>query len=210
MNRITKIKGQHKQSQAVVIKSLAKIGSFVTNYWKKGKSYVIRFCLLMIPMVALHCDLLKSEKDECDKTKWKAPVERYVTLKLYSIGLFLVDEKKYNLADANTAYISGTFTKKYCNGNMGGSFAFDFTFHPYARQDLTDVRISQYIIKFENDEDNLVLVYRIKFTFNDNKIYETQEQFGKFYFKDLRYNFYENDYFVLLEPTLYPMIEVTK
>lgn len=135
------------------------------------------------------CELLVDKNDDCDKTKFAQTEEPVFSLIMDADQTLTVDGgAKYDTKDATKAIISGSITKIYCSGSEGGRFEFNTTIFPKASdlKFLNKAKVGNaYQIKFANENDYVMVVFREKYYFSDGKIFESAEISQRIYFKDI-------------------------
>jgi hypothetical protein len=136
------------------------------------------------------CDTIPEQTDECEKTKWTTV--REPTIYLYiAVPITNCDKvNNRNATDSATQMIcSGSITKIYCGGKVSGSFNFNNNFYPIqiTEEELYKRQVGQaYQFKFQNDNDYLIFVGRLKAYFTDGIIWESEEINFKIYYKDIK------------------------
>ena len=138
------------------------------------------------------CDTIPEQNDECEKTKWAAVQEPTIYLYIAVPITYCDKGNNRNATDSATQMIcSGSITKIYCGGKVSGSFNFNTTFYPIqmTEEELYKQQVGQaYIFKFQNDNDYLVFVGRLKAFFPGGIIWESEEINFKLYYKDIKTN----------------------
>ena len=138
------------------------------------------------------CDTIPEQNDECEKTKWAAVQEPTIYLYIAVPNAYCDKvNSDYLPYGAEQMICSGSITKIYCGGQVSGSFNFNTTFYPIqmTEEELYKQQVGQaYIFKFQNDNDYLVFVGRLKAYFTGGIIWESEEISFKLYYKDIKTN----------------------
>ncbi len=138
-------------------------------------------------VLLIQCDILPDKNDDCEKNNWKEPVEAliYPRFVLYENNI----DAGHSLQGAQKIMISGNIQRILCSGEAGFSTTFSKTFTEnvavYVMLYL-DGEITKFY--FQNDKDHLNVIWRVKVTFNDGKIFESDEMIQNIFYKDLNYN----------------------
>jgi hypothetical protein len=170
--------------------------------WKKYSVAVITgLCLLMV--MTTSCDVKTGKNDKREETKWSWPKNPTVYLKLSidwdTVGTdFMMSFISHH---ATWATFSGTITKIYCEGTVSSTFDYSPTFYPEGMTSdelMKGFNLPQpYEFKFENDEDCLQLIARIKYFFDKaDYTYESMEITKAIRYKDLHYDYTINSYYI--------------
>jgi hypothetical protein len=146
--------------------------------------------ILIILLISLpKCESLIDQNDDCDKTKFAKTEEPVFSLIVDADQTLTVDDgTKYDTKDATKAIVSGSITKIYCSGSEGGRFEFNTTLFPSASDldFLNKAKIGNaYQIKFANENDYVIVIFREKYYFSDGKIFESVEISQRIYFKNI-------------------------
>jgi hypothetical protein len=145
--------------------------------------------LCVLSSALLTCELIIDKNDDCKKTKFSATEEPVFSLIMDADQTISVPGgTKYDTKDATKAIISGSITKIYCSGSEGGRFEFNTTIFPSASDIdfLNKVKVGNaYQIKFANENDYVMVVFREKYYFPDGKIWESEEVSQRIYFKNI-------------------------
>jgi hypothetical protein len=135
------------------------------------------------------CELLTEKNNDCDKTQWQDYKELSIIFYIrvpqnycdYPATIYFSD-------NADKMICSGSVTKVYCDGSIGGKFNFNTTFYP-AGMDKNDLERQQvgmvYIFKFQNDKDHLVFTGRLKAFFPEDVLYESEEFLAKVFYENI-------------------------
>lgn len=150
------------------------------------------FILLVSAFIFNNCDTIPEQNDECEKTKWATAQEPTIYLYIAVPNAYCDKvNNDYPPYGAEQMICSGSITKIYCGGKVSGSFNFNTTFYPIqmTEEELYKQQVGQaYIFKFQNDNDYLVFVGRLKAYFTGGIIWESEEINFKLYYKDIKTN----------------------
>jgi hypothetical protein len=156
---------------------------------KKLTPKKITVILIILLFTLPTCDLFIDQNDDCDNTKFSATEEPVFSLIMDADQTITAPGgTKYDTKDATKAIISGSITKIYCSGSEGGRFEFNTTLFPSASDldFLNKVKVGNaYQIKFANENDYVMVIFREKYYFPDGKIWESIEISQRIYFKDI-------------------------
>jgi len=146
------------------------------------------------------CDALETKEDDCDENKWASPQDPIISF------ICIADSKISCAIDtaavrwikyAESLHFTGNITKIYCSGEISSSFPYNSYFYPDNSSVVYDIKVGQaYQFKFQHDKDHLTIVYRIKATFTDGAIYESDELVIKSYYKDLLRDINTGEYYI--------------
>ena len=163
---------------------------------------------LLLPLVALFsitglisCNPF-DKSDECEgfEMELKEPIiYLFATISYESLKL----TPETSLENAERMIISGSIQKMYCSGKLSGYFTYFPTFYP---DEMGSPLLKggfflpqPYQYKFENEKDELVIMYRAKVYMPDGVIYESREFVRRFYYSDISYSVFTMKYYFKLE-----------
>ncbi len=133
----------------------------------------------------LACDILPNKNEDCEAKNWDEQVEVIVSPKFFVYAANTDDN--HALSSAIKMQFSGSVQKVLCSGDSGFKTSFSSTFSGnqlslYVYQSFDGEQSKFY---FENDEDHLNVIWRVKAYFSDNMVFETDEMIQNVYFTDL-------------------------
>lgn len=166
----------------------------------KSKSLIPLATILVIILMIDGCALFPDFDDECTKNNWETVQEPIINVRMTSsLVTFYHDVTQYDISQASSMSVTGTITKIYCSGRLSGTFPVEAQIMPSGGAiPLNNVKIGgPYQFKFQNDEDQVQLIFKMRVTFPDGKIFETTDLMESFYYKDIRLNANSLEYYVL-------------
>lgn len=163
---------------------------------------------LLLPLVALFsitglisCNPF-DKSDECEgfEMELKEPIiYLFATISYESLKL----TPETSLENAERMIISGSIQKMYCSGKLSGYFTYGPTFYPdemgspLLRGGFFLPQPYQY--KFDNEKDEIVIMYRAKVYMPDGAIYESREFVRRYYYSDISFNLLTMKYYFSLQ-----------
>lgn len=135
------------------------------------------------------CELVSDKNDDCKDTKMDTLEEPAIILKItfpYSSDMMMANKPE-------EVRISGSIRKIYCSGKESGYFTYNPTFvvdeTRYDRDEHNFVFLIPqiYKYKFENTNDKLIIMFRVKIFQENGRMYESQEYTNEFYYKDIKF-----------------------
>jgi hypothetical protein len=166
----------------------------------KIKPLTLPASLLAIILMIDGCALFPDVDDECLKNNWETAQEPIINVRMTSsLVTFTHEMTQYNMSQASSMTVSGTITKVYCSGKESGTFPVEAQILPSGGAiPLTSVKIGgPYQFKFQNDEDRVELRFKVRVTFPDGKIFETNDLWESFFYNNIRLNANSLEYYVL-------------
>jgi len=166
------------------------------------KSYgfvsILWLCLALFSITACE-EMATDQNDDCEKTKMPDVKEPALIIKVVLLNDTIQHDPAHIARKALTGLFTGTVTKVYCDGTLSGSFDVNTTVYPAEyTQDYLDagIKVGQaYQFKFANKKDYILVVLRLKETFQDGKKYQSGDVIKKFYYEDLLYDYLNGDYY---------------
>ncbi len=171
--------------------------------------------LLLFPiMFGLYtCELISDKNDECEGTKMESTEEPVIHLKV-SVPL---TDKLVELGKPEKIIVEGSIRKIYCSGKESGNFSYnptyfvddemyEFAINNYKNFLFTIPKLFQY--KFENTKDKLIVLCRVQIHWKDGLIYESGEYFEEYFFKDIKYDSNELNYYIGIRPKVVEYFQV--
>jgi len=164
---------------------------------------------IVLSAILCSCELLKEDND-CDATKMDAPQEPVIYLKV--IIPFPQAMIEYNTPER--LLITGSIRKIYCSGKESGNFTYNPTIYVSAEsfnEDNTGVFVlpQPYQYKFDNTKDKLIVICRVKAYLEGGDIYESEEIYQEFFYKDIKYNANEMKHYIEIRKDILQWFEVT-
>ncbi len=149
------------------------------------KMYLFNVVMAMIMTSIIACDILPNKNEDCEAKRWDEEVEVVVSPKFFVYATNI--DENHPLSAAVKIQFSGSIQKVLCSGDSGFKTAFTSAFSGnqlslYVYQSF-DGQQSKFF--FENDEEHLNVIWRVKVYFNDGSVFETDEMIQNVYFKDL-------------------------
>lgn len=149
-------------------------------------SLIVLFCLAGLQS----CEVLEGG-DECEDSGMDM-VEPVIYLKanFYTQAMLLAPNTY--LENAQKMIISGSIQKEYCSGKLSGYFTYNPTFFPstmtLSEFDEGFYFPQSYQYKFNNKEDELIVIMRIKAFTPDGRIFESGEMTKRYKYADIKYD----------------------
>jgi len=158
--------------------------------------------LFLISATLFLCNICEDgtePEDECEKTKWQEPIDQLLNIYI-GVPKVFCDPPHNTLLSWNAEQIvfTGTIRKFYCGDIASGSFSMNDAFIPKSMSDeqLAKVSVGQaYLFKFENDKDYLLITGTLTAYFLDDITWKTKVFSVKIYYKDLKYDIYNVEYY---------------
>ncbi|MCU0459208.1 MAG: hypothetical protein MUE37_09010 [Bacteroidales bacterium] len=149
-------------------------------------SLIVLFCLASLQS----CEVFAGG-DECKGSEMDM-VEPVIYLKANFYPVPITIEPYTNLNESEEMIISGSIQKEYCSGKLSGYFTFNPTFFPN-EMTLNDFAEGFYFpqsyqYKFNNKEDELIVILRIKAYTYDGRIFESEDAVMRFKYADIKYD----------------------
>jgi hypothetical protein len=166
----------------------------------KFKTLIQLASVMTIILMIDGCALFPDVDDECLKNNWEAAKEPIIYVRMTSsLVTFTHDMTQYDMSLASSMTVTGTISKVYCSGKESGTFPVEAQILPSGGAiPLTNVKIGgPYQFKFQNDEDRVELRFKLRVTFPDGKIFETNDLWDSFFYNDIRLNANNLEYYVL-------------
>ncbi len=180
---------------------------------KTDNPILLLIILLLFGLSA--CELLSENNDDCDATKMETMEEPVIYLN-FNIP---ISSRIIGNHTLEKIIISGSISKIYCSGKQSGHYTYNTTFivdsETLSHDEDTFSEVGSFIIpqlykyKFENTQDRLVVLFRVKIYRDDGIIYETTEMAGEFFYNNLLFDANEMKHYVAVEPSSMEWVEVT-
>lgn len=147
--------------------------------------FIFSALVASMAVILIACDILPNKNDDCEANNWDHEVEVVVSPKFF-IYAGNVDDN-HALSAAVKLQFSASIQRVFCSGDSGFKTAVTKSFSGnqlslYVYQSFDGDQTKFY---FNNDEDHLNVIWRVKAYFNDGYIFESDEMIQNVYFKDL-------------------------
>ncbi len=157
---------------------------------------VVLFCITI-----LHSCTIFDKGGDCEGSEMDL-VEPLIYLRAtFHTDAFFVETSK-SIFTAERMIISGSIQKEYCSGELSGYFTFSPTFYPTSMTNdsmLNGFYLPQpYQYKFNNKEDELIVLARIKVYMPDNIIFESDEFIFRYHYSDIKYETSSLKYYIMI------------
>jgi hypothetical protein len=157
---------------------------------------IVMFCVTSLQS----CEVLAG-KNECEGSAMDL-VEPVIYLKARLDPRVLIITPDTFLDKAEEMIITGSIQKEYCSGKLSGYFTYNPTFYPLT-MNLSHWENGFYFpqpyqYKFDNKEDELILLMRFKAYTTDGRIYESGEVIGRAKYADIAYDVNILRYYIMI------------
>ena len=169
---------------------------------------IVMFCITGLQS----CEVLAGG-DECEGSSMDM-VEPIIYLMASFSTKALVIAPDALLSSAEKMIITGSIQKEYCSGKLSGYFTYSPTFFP-STMFYDDFSAGFYLpqpyqYKFSNEEDELIVILRIKAYKGDGRIFESGELVSRYKYADIHYDVDMNRSYILINvPSQIQWVRVT-